>query len=256
MKKKYLSFIVLVVLIAMLLPAGVVLASFGYYIPITVFNNWTDDRANIPVLVVINNTQLADLGYILPSGLDTHLVEGGEGIYSMVATSRLAFFISSIEEGQERLYHYLLGTEEPREGFPLMVGTGGNITVEDDPSLELGDEFMLEASGWIDTSQVGGNLVYKEEAFRLYIPSEGTVRAAILGGGDVENLSVNATGLSPEIMSIWVLADGEDFAIYLDGDEVDSVSLGGHSVPDNSNIWYLMNDDGMPYAFRFRIWTP
>ena len=184
--RKYLPLISLIVLIGLLLPCIVMAASYTYYVPITVFNNSTNDLSNLPVLVTMNNTQLAELGYINSSGLDTNIQEGATDRGYMVGDSRLGLFIPSILGNQKRTYNYRLGYSPEQSGFPVIVGVSGNITVDDDATLELGNNFTIEQKGWFDTSAgADKNLVYKQDAFRTYVSAGGSITSALTQGGDL-----------------------------------------------------------------------
>jgi hypothetical protein len=180
--KKQISYLVSFLLVIVLLLPGVVLAStWEYYIPIKVSNNGTVDYGNFTVLVDINSTQLAELGYINSDGLDTDMQEGATSREYMVGSSKVGMFVPSLLEGQSRTYNYRLGVSPEQTGFPIIVGPGGNVTVSDDASLELGDNFTIEIDGFVDTS--GGSnrtLVHKEAAFKAYVPTSGTINATII----------------------------------------------------------------------------
>ncbi len=66
--------------------------------------------------------------------------------------------------------------------FPANAG----MSVTDNETLELGDNFTVEITGWIDTDNgTDKNLVYKEDAFGLYVSPtvSGTITANITATG-------------------------------------------------------------------------
>jgi len=152
--RKFLPLISLI-LVLLILPVSVVYAAYSYSVPISVYNNSTTDYSNLPILVSINNSQLYEMGYIDVDGLDTDVQEGATSREFMVESSRLGLFVPSILEGQTRGYNYRLGDTDGQTGFPVITGVGGNVTVSDNASLELGDNFTVEVDGWIDTSSTG-----------------------------------------------------------------------------------------------------
>ncbi len=179
---RYVPLVSLAVALVMLLgPVGLLLgATYSNYMVIRVFNNSTNVYGVMPVLVTINNTQLVELGYINSTGLNTNLQEGAINNVFMVAESRLGSLASSFASGQVRTYYYRLNNLPGQIGFPVMVGVGGNMTVDDAPTLELGNNFSVELDGYVETSAGSNkNLVYKEDAFKTYISAEGDVTAVI-----------------------------------------------------------------------------
>ncbi len=188
--KSYISVVSLIIAAVMLAPAIIALAAYSYYIPIVVYNNHTDTRDNLPVLVTLNNTQLAEMGYINSTGLDTDIQEGATSREFMVAGPRLGIFIPSILGYQSRIYNYRLGDSTGQSNFPVMVGSGGSITVDDDASLELGNNFTIEVSGFIDTTAgAEKRLVGKPAAFRIFVSPDvsGNITAEIVDVGAPDN---------------------------------------------------------------------
>ncbi len=70
----------------------------------------------------------------------------------------------------------------------------GMATSDNDTSLELSNDFRFEQQGYFDTSAGGNkNLVYKEDAFKLFVSSSGNITARIMSAGDTEVLSLTTT---------------------------------------------------------------
>jgi len=149
--RKVLS-ILLLALLCLLIPLGAVLASYEYYIPIEVSNTNTTAFEGLPILTTLNNDQLADLGYIGSSGLDTELREGAASRFHSVSDARLGLFIPSIDGTQTRTYNYRLGLDPAQSSFSVITGVGGYTTISDQASLELGGDFKIEFDGYLDVS--------------------------------------------------------------------------------------------------------
>jgi hypothetical protein len=178
MIKKLLPTLSVLLILGFLLPVIGVLAAYTYYIPVTISNNSTTDYTYLPVLVDINNTQLSDLGYMDSDGLNTDMVEGASTREFMVGGNRTGVIIPSLLGNQQTAVNYRLGDDVGQTDFPIIVGMGGNFTVDDAAGMELGNNFTLEYSGYIDTGAVGGDLVSKEGAIRTYISGGGTIIAS------------------------------------------------------------------------------
>lgn len=149
---KRLLLIFFVLFLGVLITPGFVQASYDYYIPITVSNNDTSSFSGLPVLVTLDNSQLASLGYIEASGLDTNVLEGSSSISYSMSSGYLPLFIESILGTQSRTYYYRLGESTPQTSFPVITGYGGYATVADSAALELGDTFNLTYNGWVETN--------------------------------------------------------------------------------------------------------
>jgi len=119
---------------------------------ISILNNGTTVYPAIPVLVSTNNAQLYNQGYILSTGLDTNVQEGASDSVYMVDTVLTGIATGGFATGQQRSYFYRMGNAPPQTSFPVIVGYGGNVTVADSPTLELGNNFTYSTTGYIDTS--------------------------------------------------------------------------------------------------------
>lgn len=216
--RKLTSWISLLLLtVGVLVPATLVFAAYNYSISIRVYNNSATSYSNgLPVLVTLNNSQLAALGYVGADGLDTDVVEGATGREFMVQSSYLGVFFPNFSGGQARTVEYYLGNTPEQTTLPVITGVGGNVTKSDDPDMELGSDFEIEFKGYIDTSTAcNGTLVYKEDAFMLYVQASEAIRAAVLGAGGVETYAVTATGVTSGVRTVDVVADGATLAIYV-----------------------------------------
>lgn len=204
--------LVLLLLVGLMLIPGVVLGTttFKYYIPIRVTNNSTENITGIAVLVTINNTQLANLGYMEATGLDTDVICGGVEVPSMIAGDKIAFFIDSITPTSNKTYNYRLGVDPARTSFQVITGYGGNVTRDDHADLEPGNNFTIYLSCFVDTSY-DHYLLLKEDAIAIYT-YDGDVVAFIFG--------CNVTAISEDIASgeylVKVWADTQYLYIKLD----------------------------------------
>jgi len=138
--------------VLMLLVPGITLASYDYYIPIEVYNNDSSSVSGLPVLVTLNNSQLASLGYIAASGLDTDVQEGSSSREYTVADTRLGLFLPFIDAYQSRIVNYRLGQSPAQSNFSVVLGNGGYFNVTDHNNLELGNNFSIEFEGYLEDS--------------------------------------------------------------------------------------------------------
>jgi len=196
-------------------------------------------------------------------GLDTEIDEGSTTREYLVIEDKLGIFIPSFYSYQTRIENYRLGYSSPGSYFPLITGIGGNVTVDDDPSLELGGNFTIEVEGWIDTNSGSDkNIIYKENSFKLWVSDTEEIKVAILGAGDSETKAVlfSDSRMSSQVLKIEVVGDSAanmTLTIW-DGSGTqlgtNSTTLASASVPDNGNIWNFFQNDVMPYLEYLKIW--
>ena len=176
----------MLLLITILIPAGLALASYNYSEAIQVFNNSTINYPlGLPVLVSVNSAQLYDYGYISASGLDTDLQEGAVSRDFMASSARLGIFFPSFLGGQNRHASYRLGDVPGQTTFPIITGVGGNFAVVDAPALWWSDNGSVSASVYFDAT-VAGNIVDKQLAVNMSADGVGGIT------GKVYVTSVNA----------------------------------------------------------------
>lgn len=168
MIKKLLNILSLVIVGILLLGSPVWADTFSNYMAISVLNNGTTVYPAIPILASINNAQMYSQGYMLVTGLDTNMQEGASNTPYMVDTVNTGIGTAGFATGQRRTYFYRLNNVPPQTGFPVIVGYGGNVTVTDSPTLELGNNFTYSTTGYIDTTAgANKNLLYKPGAIRV-----------------------------------------------------------------------------------------
>jgi hypothetical protein len=125
--------------------------TWDYYVSFTVTDNTTTDRTALPILTGINAQSLIDAGYLDANGNQTAMYESDTSRIYGIATSNVSLFISDLQANQERAYR-LYTNNVPAASQDIITGYNGYITFVDDPDIELGANFTIEQSGWIDTS--------------------------------------------------------------------------------------------------------
>lgn len=220
----------------------------AYYADIAIVESASNLYEMFPAQVPLNVTLLVANGYITATGFDT-LVHAGIHPH-MLADDRLLFALEVLADSSN-IVEFTTGNAPPLTEYYLIIGYGGSISVGDHAELELDDGFDIAIRGWVDTSVSGATyrLMYKQDAFRIYVVAADTIRVSILGGGDVESVGVSTPAtVTSGLHTVRATADGVDLKIYIDGAEVGTVALGGNSVPDNGNAWAFMENDTLPYV--------
>ena len=130
-----------------------------------------------------NNQWMADNGFMRADALDTRVETlGGSEKPWMVAQDRTLTATAVPADSQVNLY-YTTGST-PASSMDIIPGHDGYITIPDDATIELGDTFEIEQSGYINTDAgADKNLVYKEDAFRTYVSAEDEITSALIHRG-------------------------------------------------------------------------
>ena len=147
--KKRLSIIFAIVVLSLVLTIPVMAA---YYINIDVEESNGTDYDMLAMNVSLDIDYLADNGYIDADGLDVRVQDSqGSDMPFMLANDKL-MFASAIGADQTTGFQMTTGNT-PLTDNHIVVGDGGYITVTDNANLELGVNFEIEFSGWVDTDQ-------------------------------------------------------------------------------------------------------
>jgi len=200
---------------------------------------------NLPIIVDINNTYLANNGYIDSTGLDTRVTSiGGTKLNHLLANDKTLFAID-IEANSITKVLYTFGNDM-LDSFPIITGIGGYVTVADvDPDLELGDvfQFMLYNICLDTTAGAGKFIIYKEDAidFSVDAVTDGTITFTVVGGASVSASIPSATYNSIEVMS-----DGTDLYLYINGTFKDSDTW-TITVPDTGTPWIFFEGSTVKY---------
>jgi len=208
-----------------------------YYASVQVQESDGSSYTRLPIMVSLDNEYLADNNYILATGLDTRVITGSSvELPHLVVDDRL-LFVSNINANNTYNFKYTTGNT-PLTDMPIIVGYDGYITIPSEISddMQLGDDFEIEFDGYVDTS-VGSNknLVYKWEAFRLYISDTSEITAAITDGDSPTLYSSDSDGhitaTSTVYNTAWAAASGTIAA----GN--DTFDIGQNFATPNYNIW-------------------
>lgn len=131
---------------------------------------------------------------------------GGVDIYYMPApgtTNQWIIFIPAISENSTMYEHLYTGGGDMGSQIAYFPGTAG-MSTNDSATLEIGDNFTVTMAGFVNTTSGSAkNLIYKSNAFRVYVVSASTIRAAILSAGVTnETLRPNGAGDETNIANV------------------------------------------------------
>lgn len=210
-------FIALILLVIVSIP---VLAAYSLYI--TVSETEGNSYTQLPIIYSKNVSLLESGGFITATGLDTRVTLGATELPHMLSNDKI-LFVSDVDDNSETEFTFSAGNSA-LTSFPIVLGEGGYITRADDAALELEYDFEIQLSGYFNTSGVNDQILYKQDSIVIYNQAAGTIRAAILSAGDVEDYAVDAVVASGEHIINVGIDESYLFYIEVDGTVEDSIS--------------------------------
>lgn len=259
MKKIFRIALALAVLVVTFLPLVVSAATTYTHVQrITITDTSGVDRAGLPVVLAgIQGGQLLTTSYIQADGLDTMMLDSNyyERSY-MMHTSRVNTVIPLLSADGTVTYDLYMGTDTLQSIFPLIFGSGGYLTVVDDPSLEpdsdplaLSRLYLLLAEAQINPT-VNGNLYNKPGSIVIGI-NGGELFASVYDDTPVTyTVSYDLSGEDDytgdvELRHQTVGGGVYELQLYYNGVEVDSEVVVGLDVVDNGNS-VIIGSNAMP----------
>lgn len=174
----------------------------------------------LPLICSCNITSLVESGFISSTGLNTRVITGdGATLPHMLADDKI-LFVSDLAAYEDKTLIFYLGASS-LSSFPIIVGYNGTFETPDDDDLELGYVMELLISGYFDAS--GGsdqNILYKEDAFRVWIPEEETLKVAAYNSTGDEQWNLEYDEFDSGTHIVYIVANGLAAYLYVDDFEV------------------------------------
>lgn len=192
----------------------------NYYAYIYVDESDGNSYTNLPLICSANITQLVNAKFISSTGLDTRVLTGeGYALPHMLASDKI-MFVSDLEANEDKtLIFYTRATS--LSDFPIIVGYDGYITTPDDEDLELTYVMELLASGYFDASAGSDkNILYKEDAFRVWISGANRLEVSGLESGGGEEWEMTYSSFTSGTHTVYILSNGLGAYLYVDDFEV------------------------------------
>lgn len=128
-------------------------------------------------------------GYYVNSDLTNTAIRdsGGVDVPYMPAVSGSTdwmLYAGQVSQNSSKNYSLYTGGSTDMAGDIVYFPGDTGMTADDDASLELGNNFIIEQEGYINTDASSDkNLVYKEGAFRSYVSGDNEITSSIYGLG-------------------------------------------------------------------------
>lgn len=166
---------------------GVPVLAAVYSASLSVLETGGTTYAQLPMIVDVNNQWLVDYGFMSASGRDTRVETLSAVPYKHLVADNKTLFSGALEANSKLNLQYTTGNI-PAD-MSIITGYDGYITTPDAPSIELGDNFTIRATGICLNTDNGTdkNILRKDDAIYLY---ESTTVS-----GDV-TAEITKTGLS------------------------------------------------------------
>jgi hypothetical protein len=218
-------------IVATLLIVMPVLASYFAYIYVHETAGNTYD--NLPVICEANITQLVATHFITSSGLDTRVLTGsGEALPHMLANDKI-LFATDLEAYEDKSLVFYMGATS-LSSFPIIVGYNGSFETPDDPSLELGYVMELLVSGYFNAGagDAGHNILYKVDAFRVWISAANTIKVATYNSTGDEQWEMSWNNFTTGEHTVYIVCNGMFAKLYVDNFAVEK---------DSQQLWETNN---------------
>lgn len=252
------SLIILPGLLIMAMPAYAAIISGATFMADVVTINSGTTTTNVATVVPINTQALIDGKYATSDLKNTALqtLEETDAPYMPgVGANPWVFFIPTISASEQRCYSFYTGGPAMQSELVYFPDTGG-MTVADDDSIELGNNFEVKLQGFVDTS-VGDNknLVFKDLAFKIWVSNEKEISTSIYKSGGWTACKVTATNINSATHFIEVTGDASYLRLYIDGVPKGTPVLLNGGVPPSENGWSFATNGSMLYLEWLKIWV-
>jgi hypothetical protein len=224
--KRLCTSLALAALITLLLVVPVVAAYYAYiYVEESNGNSYEE----LPLICSTNVSQLAQYNFITSTGLTSRVLTGSGGVLPhMLANDKILFVTDLAAYEDKTLIFYPKGATS-LSSFPIIVGYNGSFETPDDPDLELGYVMELLISGYFnaDAEDVGHNILYKEDAFRVWISAADTLKVAAYNSTGDEQWYLQDSSFGSGVHTVYIVCNGLFALLYVDTFDVavDTTSL-------------------------------
>lgn len=221
--------------VALSLILGTIAYAYSFYIDYQVKETSGTSYTMLPVYGVANNSNYAATGMISATGLNTRVYDADNSTAPHMLTTDKTWFAIPVPGNNTKIVRYGLGVSPALTAFKIIAGYSGNITVADNSTIELGNQFDLNIAGYFQSS--ASPILYKAGAASLTY-SGGTLTFHALNAGDSDNWTV-AAAMGSGSRRVRVYADGFNARLY-----IDDVNVATHAITATatSSAWTAATD--------------
>jgi hypothetical protein len=220
--------------------------STAYHLRILVTDTGTGTRTEQPIIAAIENDTLISRGFINATARDTKVMNASDSLPRLV-TDNMTLFALTYTAPTSHYVDYSSGNTP--SNMQVVTGSGGYVLTADNASLELGGNFTIETSAFLNmgAAYIGENITGKESAIRIYKSGSTNITATIIGGA-----SVTADNVSTGERVVMVSANTTHLRIFVDdmATAKDSDAIGA-AVPNTANPYLWA--EGCSYTNYLRV---
>jgi hypothetical protein len=188
----------LVMLLVLVVP--VMASSYTGAAIVTVVESAGNSYAALPMSFTVNNSYMATNGFMQSDGLDALVQTTGGTMLPTMIDSTQTLFVAPVTKNMSNGFNFTTGNT-PVASMPIIVGTGGYITVPDNAALEPANTFSIVANGYFDTTAgAGKNIINKAGAMQAYVDpvTSGTIDALVPNAANL----ISPGSLSPSVTAV------------------------------------------------------
>lgn len=189
-------------------------------------NTSATSYTNVPFIDDTHNEMLIAAGNLLPSGLDSRVLDSsGHELPRMLADNNTLFTANSTAHTSST-FTFTTGNT-PSSTMPVITGVSGNVSTIDAPDLELDRHFDISISGYFNTSVNGTtqNILYKSGAAQLNVSAPSILTFHALNADNSDNWTMVSGAVASGNHTVRIWADGLTAYLSVDGSTADTQSL-------------------------------
>ncbi len=127
-----------------------------------------------------NNTWMANNVFELTTGRDTEMSQGGTVTAHMLTDNKTLAAVSTNSGTSDTI---TMTTHNTATDLDILTGYNGYCTILDAAALEMGASFEEEIDGYVDTTDVGADLIIKDGAYGTYVSATNNISSYIIAAG-------------------------------------------------------------------------
>lgn len=247
MRKRFIR--VTAIVFVLLLVGNVVLAqTWEFIFPTNAVDSSGSARDSVGVMLEYGGTALVNSGKIDADGLDTRMMVSGSEIPYMMSTGDVTAVTTPLPASGRVTFDLYTGYSVDLTSFDIVPGDGGYVTMTDDATLELGNDFALTLDGTYFPTDTSTTVVSKDGAIEVGTDGSGSIYASIpiLDPIDLTPPSGYAAWVTMDL-SAYIPSDATGVVLEVDAATKDcGFRMNGSAdarIPDTFHNWVMVGVD-------------